>query len=372
MKIQIDREKILPTLTRVGSVVERRQTLPMLAHLYFGLQGGKMTVVGTDMEVEISETVDGVTGDDGAFTISMQKSLDIVRMLPESADISFQVDGSKVKVTSARSRYMLNTLAPEEFPRIETENWEERFKISQLTLKSLLDRTAFSMAVQDVRYYLNGVLFELEDGKVRAIATNGHRLAQSEIDADLSGKEPRKIIVPRKAVNEIVRYITTEEDADAELQVEINAYHLKLSKSDTAFITKLIDGKFPEFKGVFEKEPDIVVGVNRLELLDVLSRAAVLVASNESGGKGAQVALEDGTMRITARNMEQEEAVEEIMVQYSGKPVEAGYNVEYLIDVARAAEGETIEFHIRSSDGVCILKQPDDEHTLWLIMPVRL
>ncbi|MGR3913301.1 MAG: DNA polymerase III subunit beta [Gammaproteobacteria bacterium] len=371
MNIKLDREKIFPTLSRAGSVVEKRQTLPMLAHLHFGLHGGNLTVVGTDMEVEISELVGDIAGEDGAFTVPMQKILDIIRMFPENAPISFDVQKNKVVVTSARSRYTLNTLSPDDFPRIPTENWEERFKVSQLALKALLDKTAFAMAVSDVRYYLNGVLVELEGKQLRAIATNGHRLAQSDIDIELDAGEARKLIVPRKAILEINRFIAADEGEDAELSVEINPNHLKLSKSGMTFISKLIDGKFPEFKGVFEKEADVIVSVDRLELLDVLSRAAVLVTSGDQG-KGVQITLEEGTMRITGKNMEQEEAVEEISVQYTGKPVEAGYNVEYLIDVMRAAGDEMIEFHIRASDGVCILKQPDDKRTLWLIMPVRL
>ena len=371
MNIKVDREKILPILSRAGSVVEKRQTLPMLAHLHIGVHGGELIATGTDMEVEISESVAKIEGEDGSFTVPMQKALDIVRMLPESAPITVSVDKNKVLIVSARSRYTLNTLDPTDFPRIKEDKWEERFKMNQLTLKALLDKTSFAMAVQDVRYYLNGVLVELENNMLRAIATNGHRLAQSEVDVELGGKETRKLIVPRKAILEINRFIAADEGEDAELMVEINPYHLKLSKSGTTLITKLIDGKFPEFKGVFEKEPDVVVGIERLAFLDVLSRAGVLVSSGDQG-RGVQIALEDGTMRITGKNMEQEEAVEEVAVKYSGKPMSAGYNVEYLSDVARAAVGDTIELHIRSEDNVCILKQLDDERTLWLVMPVRL
>lgn len=369
MKLTVDREKILPALNLVSSVVERAQTLSMLQNLYFSLDDGTLKVVGTDMEMEISESLSGVKGDNGEFTVSMQKFLDIVRMLPENASISVKCEKDKATITSGRSRYMLRTLPPDEFPRIEADNWEERLKINQLTLKSLLDKTAFAMAVQDVRYYLNGILLELSGKQLRAIATDGHRLSQSDIDIDLELSDTRELIVPRKAVIEISRFIAGEEDE--ELTIEMNQNHLKLSKNDTVLITKLIDGKFPEFKGVLEKKLDIVVGVNRPAFIDALNRVAVLTASNNRY-RGVKLNLEKGVMRVSATNQEQEEAVEEVDIEYSGDKLESGYNVVYLLDVSRAGQGDVLELHLEGSDGICVAKQPDDERTTWLIMPMRI
>ena len=369
MKLKIDRAKILPTLSLVSSVVEKRQTLPILSNLFFDLADGKLRVVGTDLEVEISETVDDVKGDNGSFTVSTQKILDIVRMLPENAPISVKQEKDKAIVTSGRSRYTLKTLPAVDFPRIETGNWEERFKIKQLTLKSLLDKTAFAMAVQDVRYYLNGVLFELSGKQLRAIATDGHRLAQSDVDIDLNLSEPRELIVPRKAIAEITRFI--DEDEETEITVEMSHNHLKLSKQETVLITNLIDGKFPEFKEVLENKFDIVVSVNRAEFEDTLNRVAVMTASSDRF-RGVKFNLDSGVLRVTANNLEQEEAVEEVAVEYSGEPVEVGYNVVYLIDVTRASNSETIELHLQGNDGICVVKQPNDERTTWLIMPMRI
>ena len=369
MKLKIAREKILPTLNLVSSVVEKRQTLPILSNLFFDLADGKLRVVGTDLEVESSEIIADVRGDDGAFTVDTQKILDIARMLPEKAAISVKQDKDKAIVTSGRSRYTLKTLPSADFPRIETGNWEERFKINQLKLKALLDKTAFAMAVQDVRYYLNGVLFELSGKQLRAIATDGHRLAQSDVDVDLELSEPRELIVPRKAIAEITRFI--DEDEETELTVEMSRNHLKLSKGETVLITKLIDGKFPEFKEVLEKVFGIVVSVNRSAFIDALNRVAVLTAAGDRF-RGIKINLEDGILRVTASNLEQEEAVEEIAVEYSGDPVEIGYNVVYLIDAARASDSENIELHLQGDDGICVIKQPDDERTIWLIMPMRI
>lgn len=368
MNILIDREKILPTLNLVSSVVEKRQTLPMLSNLHFDLDNGKLKIVGTDLEVEVTETIDGVEGENGAFTVSTQKILDIARMLPESASIAIKQVKDTVVVTSGRSRYTLKTLPAGDFPKIETGNWEERFKIEQSELKALLDKTAFAMAVQDVRYYLNGVLFELSSKRLRAIATDGHRLAQSDVKIKLDLSEPRELIVPRKAINEILHLIGEEE---AELTIEMNQNHIKVSRGETVLITKLIDGKFPEFKATLENKLDIIVNVDRTSFIDTLNRVAVLTNQNERF-RGVKIHLEDKVMRVTANNLDQEEAVEEIAVEYSGDAIEIGYNVVYMIDAAQAGQSEELELHLQGNDGICIIKQPGEEHTIWLIMPMRI
>ena len=369
MNVKIDRAKLLPTLSLVSTVVERRQTLPILSNLFFALKKGKLDVIGSDLEVEISEVIDDVSGDDGSFTVSTQKILDIARMLPETADISFKQEKDKVILTSGRSKYTLKTLPADDFPRIETGKWEEKFTIKQMTLKALLDKTAFSMAVQDVRYYLNGVLLKIADKKLQAVATDGHRLAQSDVDIDHQTKEARELIVPRKAIAEINRFI--DDDAEGELTVEMSTNHLKLSKPNMVLITNLIDGKFPEFKSVLETALDVVVSVNRTEFIETLNRAAVLTSTSERF-RGVKLNLAEGVLRVTASNMEQEEAVEEMAVDYAGDAVESGYNVVYLVEAARASHRDTIELHLQGNDGICVIKQPEDDRTTWLIMPMRI
>ena len=367
MNIKIERSKLLPTLSLVSSVVEKRQTLPILANLYFGVEDSRLTLIGTDLEVEISETIDNIEAENGSFTVSTRKVLDICRMLPDSAKINFKSDGEKVVVSSGRSRYTLKTLAAEEFPRIETGNWEERFKIKEISLKRLLDKTSFAMAVQDVRYYLNGVLFEMGENRLRAIATDGHRLAQSEVDIELSMDKLRQVIVPRKAVMEIARFL--DGDDENEILIEISKNHLRLSKENRSLITKLIDGKFPEFKGVLETALPVLITVNRAGLVETLNRAAVLTTDRF---KGVKLKLDKGMMSVTANNPEQEEALEEMEVEYSGDSVETGYNVSYLIDAAKVVSGDTIDLHFQGNDGICILKQPADELSTWLVMPMRI
>jgi len=373
MNIIIDKEKILPALNLVSSVVEGRQTLPMLSNLYFSLKDGVLEIVGTDMEMEVSETVNEVQGDNGSFTVSTKKFLDIVRILPENSSISVKKEKDKAVVTSARSRYALKTLPADDFPRIKVDNWEERLKVSQSALRALLGKTSFAMAVQDVRYYLIGVLFELSGKQLRSIATDGHRLAQSDMDTDLDVNEPRELIIPRKAVIEINRFIGGEDadgEEDVQLTVEMNRNHLKLTKNNTILTTKLIDGKFPEYKGILDNKFDVLVSVNRLDFIGALSRVAVLTEAHQH--QGIKINIEAGGMRVTATNLEQEEAEDYVDIEYSGKPMEIGYNVNYLIDAARAGHSETIELHLQGSDGICVMKQPGDDRTIWLTMPMRL
>ncbi len=367
MHIKIEREKLLPTLNLVCSVVEKRQTLPILANLYLIYENGTLNIVGTDIEVEISQIIGGIEGDNGSFTVSARKLLDICRMLPGNAVINFKMDNDKVVISSGRSRYTLKVLEANDFPRIEAGNWEERFKIHQNSLKTLLDNTSFAMAVQDVRYYLNGILFEIKSRRLRAIATDGHRLAQSDVEIELDIDDVRQLIVPRKAIAEISRFL--DGDGDAELTVEISKNHLKLSKDNTVLITKLIDGKFPEFKGVLETELGIVIQLNRSEFIEMLTRVAVLTTDRF---KGVRINLDKNQMMVTANNPEQEEAVEEMVMDYNGDKVETGYNVSYLIDAARVVNGENIEVHLQGNDGICIVRQPNEQNSTWLVMPMRI
>ncbi len=368
MNIKIERSVLLPTLSLVESVVEKQQTLPVLANLYFGLEDGHLTIVGTDLELEISETLEGVDGDNGAFTVSARKVLDICRMLPAEAVINFASNGEKVLVSSGRSRYSLKTLPTDDFPRIEVSNFEERFKISDLNLKRILEKTAFAMAVQDVRYYLNGILFELGLNTLRAIATNGHRLAQSEETIQLSVEKLRQLIIPRKAVAEITRFLGNMEET--EITVQMSRNHLKLSRGNTTMITKLIEGKFPEFRSVLETTMSATgLQVNRNELIETLNRVGILTTERF---KGVKLRLAEGNLTVSANNPEQEEALEEITVEYDGEPIETGYNVAYLIEAAKAITGDTVIMNFQGNEGICIMNQPGDELSIWLVMPIRI
>ncbi len=328
--------------------------------------------------MEISETIGDVQGGDCEFTLSSRKISDIVRILPEDSVILFELEKDRAIISSGRIRYTLNTLDAEFFPRIAEGKWEERFKINQRELKVIIDKTAFAMGVQDVRYYLNGLSVEMRENSVKALAADGHRLAQTSVDVTLASNEERQIIVPRKAVNEIVRFLDGEDES--ELTVEVNSNHLKVSWGKSGqpddsghpapiLITKLIDGKAPEYKSVLETEMKIMIQVSRTTFLETLTRAAVLTTDH---GKGVKVTMEQNNMRLVTRNSENEESVEEIEIDYSGAAFEAGYNISYLMDPARAATTEELELHFQGNEGICVIKQPGDEQSIWLVMPRRL
>ncbi len=380
MNFNIEKKTLLPVLARVSSVVEKRQTLPILGNLYFSLAGKKLTLVGTDLEMEISEVIDNIQGEDCEFTLSSRKIFDIVRILPEDAVILFEIDLARecAVVSCGRIRYTLNTLDAEFFPRITGEKWEERFRIGQRELKAIIDKTSFAMGVQDVRYYLNGLSMEMQKNSLKALAADGHRLAQTSADVALASDEERQIIVPRKAVREIVRFLDSE--VESELTVEINRNHLKVTwgKSDQPdtdghaapiLITKLIDGKVPEYKSVLETGMKISIEVDRANFLEILTRAAVLTTDHE---KGVKITMEQNNMRIVTRNNENEESVEELEVDYDGADFAAGYNIRYLMEPARAATTEKLNLYFQGNDGMCVMKQPEDERSIWLIMPRRL
>ncbi len=367
MNIEIERSRLFPVVNLVSSVVAKQRTMPILAHLYVRCEKGVLHICGTDIEVEISETITEVKGDDFSFTVSARKILDICRNLPENALILLKKEEDILHVNSGLGRYKLKTLDPEEFPRITVGDWEERFKIDQLSLKNVLNKTSFAMAIQDLRYYLNGILFELTNNNLRTTATDGHRLARTEIDIKLNINELRQIIVPRKAVMEIIRFL--DPDDTTELTIEINKNHLKLTKGTTVLITKLVDGKFPEFKDVISDHLGRPLKLDKTTFLELLNRLAVLTSENY---KGVKIHLETGVMRIMVHNLEHENAVEEIFLDYQGQKIVTGYNITYLIDAAKVVNHDNIELYIRETDGVCLCKQPDDPHSLWLVMPLKI
>ncbi len=367
MNIKIARSELLPTLNLISSVVERQQTLPILSNLYFSLSEKQLTIVGTDSAVEIAEILDGVEGEDCAFTISARKVLDICRMLPEAAMLDFASQGDHVVITSGRSRYSLKVLPAEDFPRIKTDLFEERFSISDLCLKRLLEKTSFAMALQDVRFFLNGLLLELSLNTLRATASDGHRLAQSEESIQLSVETLRQIIVPRKAVAEIHRFLAHADDSEVKCQITRN--HLQLTRRNTTLVTLLIEGKFPEYNNVLETSMVAELTVNRNEILDIFNRSAILTSERF---KGVRVRLSDGVLSVTANSPEHEMSVEEMSVDYTGEPIETGFNISYLIDATRVVGSQLAKLSFQGNEGILIIREPEDEVTVWLVMPLRL
>jgi len=366
MKITMPCARLLRPLTQVSTVVERRQTLPILANVCLSLADGQLRLTGTDLEVEIVSVIADVAGEPGSCTITARKLLEICRALPEDAELDIDASGDRATLRSGRSRFTLQTLPAADFPGLETEAWDHQIEIPAGEFRKLLERTQFAMAQQDVRYYLNGLLVDLGSGLMRAVATDGHRLARSEVTVEAADK-PHQVILPRKAVLELSRLVA---DGDATVRMDLNPRHCRISLGDLVFTTKLIDGRFPDYTNVIPKESPIRLQLNRDAFFDVLARASIL--TNEKF-RGVRLLLESGRITVTAHNPEQEEATDELSVDYEGEPVEIGFNVAYVMDALKALDADEVELGMRDGNSSCTLINAGSKgETLYLVMPMRL
>ena len=364
MKFTAERENLLAALQAAIGVVERRQTMPILANVLLAARENQLAVTATDLEVELVAHAEVKSSVDGALTVPGRKLLDICRSLPEKATITVTQEGERVVVRAGKSRFTLSTLPAAEFPVIEEMNAQQTLSIPQADLKRLLDRTHFSMAQQDVRYYLNGMLLESDGKMLRTVATDGHRLALCEMEMVTGGKG-QQVIVPRKGVLELQRLLGTEGD----VEVTIGSNHIRAQIGDIRFTSKLIDGRFPEYGRVIPAKPPRVVKADRDVLRAAMQRTAIL--SNEKY-RGIRLSLKGNAMTIQAHNPEQEEAEEEIEVDYDGDDLEVGFNVNYLLDAIAAIEGSEVEVGLTDGNSSCLIHAPGATSSRYVVMPMRL
>jgi DNA polymerase-3 subunit beta len=353
MKLSATREAFLEPLQAVIGVVERRQTMPILANVLISAQDEMVA------RAEIS------VGQSGEVTIPGRKLLDICRALKDKAKVELTVSGEKATVRSGRSRFTLATLPAGEFPVIEDINAQEQIVLTQASMHKLLEKTHFSMAHQDVRYYLNGLLLEIGKGHLRAVATDGHRLALCDVEAEGTATAGRQVIVPRKGVLELQRLVGNEGD----LNLAIGNNHIRAEVGDIRFTTKLIDGRFPDYQRVIPKLGENNITADREDLRQALYRAAIL--SNEKY-RGIRMELSGGGLRIQAHNPEQEEAEEEVEVGYDGEAMEIGFNVNYLLDALGALDGETASFQVNDPSSSCLMWDEETPGCRYVVMPMRL
>ncbi len=367
MKFVISRDALLKPLNLVAGVVERRQTLPILANVLLVLDGDRLALTGTDLEVELLGRVQlPSAGESGEITVPARKLVDICKSLPEGSEIELSSDENKVTVKSGRSRFTLATLPPREFPNVEDSLGTHQFTLKQGELKRLIDRTGFAMAQQDVRYYLNGMLWELKDGQLRVVATDGHRLAMCTLPSRIDLKDDTQVILPKKGVIELSRLLLEDE---AEIAIVIGSNHIRATTTDFTFTSKLVDGKFPDYQRVLPKSPDKVLMGDRLELRQAFTRTAIL--SNEKY-RGVRLQLTSGSLQIVANNPEQEEAEEVVSVDYEGDTLEIGFNVSYLLDVLGVLSGEKIKFSLSDPNSSALVEESIDGDSLYVVMPMRL
>ena len=366
MRFTIQREVLLKPLQQVVGVVERRQTLPVLANLLVVANPQHVSFTGTDLEVEMAATTQADQIEAGEITIPARKLFDICRALPDGSKIEFKLNGDRVEVKSGRSRFTLATLPASEFPVIENIDLVERVSLPEATLKSLMDRTAFAMAQQDVRYYLNGLLLDLREHALRSVATDGHRLAVVETNLDAGVAAQRQILIPRKGVLELQGLF---EAGDGAVELEFGRAHLRVKRGEVTFTSKLIDGRFPDYEAVVPIGADKEVRVSREALRGALQRAAIL--SNEKY-RGVKLEVSPNKLRVIAHNPEQEEAVEEIEAKTGVTELGVGFNVNYLLDALNALGGEEVLMCLRDGNSSCLLRAPDSEQARHVIMPLRL
>ena len=364
MKFSAARETLLKPLQAVIGVVERRQTMPILSNVLLVAKDGQLSVTATDLEVELVAHTDVTSESEGEITVSGRKLLDICRALPDGSSIGVSLSGEKLTLRSGRSRFNLATLPAAEFPVVEDIKASQTLSVSQETLGRLIEKTHFSMAQQDVRYYLNGMLLETGGGQLRAVATDGHRLALCQAAAEGSADE-QQVIVPRKGVLELQRLMSGEGDVD----VELGSNHIRIQLAGIRFTSKLIDGRFPEYERVIPKESSNQLQADRGTFKGALQRTAIL--SNEKY-RGIRLVIRDSGVVLQAHNPEQEEAEEELEVDYNGEDIEIGFNVNYLLDALSAVEGDDVTLSVQDSNSSCLIREPGNEDSTFVVMPMRL
>ncbi|WP_020208589.1 DNA polymerase III subunit beta [Gilvimarinus chinensis] len=368
MKFVVSREALIKPLQLVAGVVERRQTLPVLSNVLLVLEGSKLSLTGTDLEVEIVGRVElDNPGLDGEVTVPARKFVDIVRSLPDDAVLELHEEEGRVLLKSGRSRFTLSTLPASDFPNVEDGPSDLQFSCQQGEVKRLIDRTAFAMAQQDVRYYLNGMLWEVKQDQLRVVATDGHRMAMCTRFVGVNTQETVQAILPRKGVLELVRLMS---DGEEVVDISLSANHIRVTSSDYTFTSKLVDGKFPDYERVLPRGGDKIMYGSRSELKQAFSRTAIL--SNEKY-RGVRLLLDNGQLTIVANNPEQEEAEEQLTVDYTGDSLEVGFNVSYLTDVTNVIDSDTVKITLSDANSSALLEEPEEGgDSLYVVMPMRL
>ncbi len=367
MKFSLNRELLLKPLLLVSGAVERKSTLPILSNILFDVSGQSLTLTATDLELEMVAyaTVDNQS-DDGQVTIPARKLLDICKSLPDDSMLTFETDNDAIKISTGRSKYSLSTLPASDFPNIEEWKGDVEFTLLKSELLRLIESTHFSMANQDVRYYLNGMSIETEGHEIRSVATDGHRLAICKISNPELELPARQVIVPRKGILEIIRLL---DPVDEGIQVFLGSNHIRIIDTEFSFTSKLVDGRFPDYRRVLPRNGDKILNANKDVLRQVLSRASIL--SNEKF-KGVRLNFGSTELKITANNPEQEQAEEVIEIDFPYEEVEIGFNVSYVLDVLNAIKETDVKFTLADANSSVVIEGGESGEALYVVMPMRL
>ncbi|MDH5764458.1 MAG: DNA polymerase III subunit beta [Gammaproteobacteria bacterium] len=366
MKFQIQRDNLLNSLQQIIGAVEKRQTMPALSNVLIKTTSNSLSLTATDLEIEFVTFLDMVIDQPGEITVPARKLLDICKSLPAESMIDITIKDDKAMIQSGRSRFSLVTLPASDYPSLDEISTTSEFEVSQNTLKDIIDKTSFAMAQQDVRYYLNGLMLEVSSNILRAVATDGHRLAYCEKQTEFELADIKQVILPRKGVIELARLLG---NSDEMVKIFLSNNHLRVQLNNIRFTSKLIDGRFPDYNRVIPDDGKCIMTADRDGFKQALIRASIL--SNEKY-RGIRLILESNLIRLEAHNPDQEEADVDLEVDYKGDSLEIGFNVNYMIDALNATNSSAVQLTLRDSNSSCLLTYPDQPDCKYVIMPMRL
>ena len=364
--VTAERDALLKPIQTVSGIVERRHTLPILSNLLIKKTGDELSFLATDIEVQISTKAPCEAGQDVATTVAARKLLDILRALPSSATISLELNNKKLNIKAGKSRFALQTLAAEDFPTVaQATDFKAGFSLPQKQLKSLIALVQYAMAQQDIRYYLNGLLLIADKTQVRVVATDGHRLAYAALPVE-AAEEKVEVIIPRKTVIELERLL---EDSDEPIRIDIAATQVRFQFGNVELVSKLVEGKFPDYQRVIPQGYKNSFDISREELIGCLSRAAIL--TNEKF-KGVRCVVGEGSLKISCTNTDQEEAQEEAEVDYHGDVIDIGFNVTYLLDVLNHVKSDKITLSLGDANSSALITSSENAEFKYVVMPMRI
>ena len=369
--LKATQDKVIAVLQSVAGIVERRHTLPILANVLIRKTGNALQLTTSDLEIQIRTTAE-LGGDMGDFTttVGARKLIDILKTMPGDQTVSLETQQSKVILKGGKSRFTLQTLPAEDFPLVqEAPSFGTVFSVPQKVLKDLMSQVSFAMAVQDIRYYLNGILFVAEGNTLSLVATDGHRLAFSSATLDVEVPK-QEVILPRKTVLELQRLLSDASgDNQPVIEMQFASNQARFTFAGMEFVTKLVEGKFPDYNRVIPRNHPNSVTLGRAPLLASMQRTAIMTSDKF---KGVRLTIEPGTLRIASNNAEQEEAVDELDIDYGGPSVEVGFNVTYLIDVLSNMSQDMVRIDFAENNNSALISNPENDSFKYVVMPMRM
>ena len=369
MRVTIERSAFLRALNHVQSVVERRNTIPILSNVLLQASGAGLRLTATDLDIEIVESVPAVVAKSGAATVPAHMLYDIVRKLPDGAQLELdQADQNRVNVFAGRSRFSLQSLPPEDFPDLATGDFPNRFALTAADLKGLIEKTRFAISTEETRYYLNGIYFhEVPAGDLlRAVATDGHRLAQAQVARPEGARGMPGVIVPRKTVLEVVKLL---DGADGDVEVALSSSKIRFTAGELVLTSKLIDGTFPDYERVIPRHNEKTLEIDTRSFAAAVDRVSTISMEK---GRAVKLHVSAGKLVLSVNNPDSGSAEEELACSYDADPIDIGFNSRYLMDVAGQIRSDAVVFSLADAGSPTIVRDPGDEQALYVLMPMRV